>query len=186
MASEKKNGTKDFDISKFLPEGFSNEEFVTIGGLRPIVTPAIQFEKQSIVVGLLLGWVPMPPRPSDGSEWDAILVKLTGPTLALAAGEETIEAKAGETVLIPVGGNLGNNHELYAASCDPKNVHLAIFAVTGQIKVNNQPSKMWSYDVKLHRKSIPRTHETALVKSLKPTSGVEREPKQIEAAAAQA
>ena len=153
MAASKKNTpaepTVDMntilkDVAQFLPEGFSLDDFQSVGGLRPICAP--EFNNAKPVLGYIVAELGMPPR-KDKSTWTAILVTLLSPAMA-KAGEDIVEIPPGRDVLIPVGGSLKNNGDLRAAAADQESVFLGIFTVTGQIDVGKQ-SDMWDYDVRV-------------------------------------
>ena len=153
MAASKKNTpaepTVDMntilkDVAQFLPEGFSLDDFQSVGGLRPICAP--EFNNAKPVLGYIVAELDMPPR-KDKSTWTAILVTLLSPAMA-KAGEDIVEIPPGRDVLIPVGGSLKNNGDLRAAAADQESVFLGIFTVTGQIDVGQQ-SDMWDYDVRV-------------------------------------
>lgn len=163
----KKTDTQvNVDLSKFLPEGFSLDDFEVVGGLRPICPPELNAE--SPVVGWVVACLPMPAR-EDGSQWSALLINLVS-TAQAKAGDEIVTVEAGRDILIPVGGNLKNNGDLMAAAADPQRVVMGVFQVTGQQDVG-KPSKMWVYEVKLAlKKSIARTGAFALYN--KPTISI--------------
>jgi len=146
-----------FNMKAFLPEGFSEEDFDIVGGLRPICQPETM--QQYPVAGYVVALLDMPQR-KDKSEWRALLIHLTGATKA-KAGEDIVEIAAGEEVLVPVNGNLKNNPDLLNAACDPANVYVAMLYCTGQIDVGKQ-SDMWNFEVKLSRKAIKRQGRYAL------------------------
>lgn len=142
----------DIDLKAFLPEGFSEDDLSTIGGLRPICQPEEMMK--SPVGGWIVALLHMPPR-KDKSEWDAILVETTGACRALV-GEEIQTIEAGKEVLVPVNGALKNNPELLNAACDGARVFWGLFQVVGQVELG-KPSPMWDFKVQLHKKTIPRT-----------------------------
>lgn len=132
------------ELAKFLPAGFTLDDFEVVGGLRPIVTPELNSEQP--FAAKIVALLEMPPR-EDGSKWRAILAHLVSPAKA-SAGEETVTIEAGKEVLIPVGGNLGNNPDLLNAAVSPDSVFTGLFAVTGQLDTG-KPSPMWVYEVRI-------------------------------------
>lgn len=164
MASAKQKPTantapeaRKFDMKAFLPEGFSEDDFDIVGGLRPICQPESMM--QYPVAGFVVALLEMPQR-KDKSDWRALLIHLTAATKA-KAGEDIVEIEAGEEVLVPVNGNLKNNPDLLNAACDPNNVYVAMLVCTGAIDVGKQ-SDMWNFEVKLSRKAIKRQGRYAL------------------------
>ena len=157
----KANEDTSIDLSKlaqFLPEGFDLSDFDTIGGLRPICAPEVN--QGTPIMGYIVAELPMPVR-KDGSAWSALLVRLISPAKA-KAGNEVVTVEPGKDVLIPMGGNLGNNADLRNFAADAKNVFVGIFTVTGQQDVD-KPSPMWVYDVKVNaKKPVARTGAFAL------------------------
>jgi hypothetical protein len=146
------------NLAQFLPEGFKLEDFDVVGGLRPIITP--ELNQGTPIAGYIVALLDMPPR-EDGSKWKAILVNLLSPAKA-KAGDEVISIEPGKDVLVPVGGNLGNNADLLNAASSVKQVFLGIFHVTGTLPTG-KPSEMWVYEVRIAKgKAIPRTGQFAL------------------------
>ncbi len=157
MASSKNKPTTDtatpeFDLSAFLPEGFSADDFKSVGGLRPICQPDLM--QQFPVGGYIIGLLDMPKR-KDGSDWQALLIELTGATKA-KAGVEIVNIEKGKEVLVPLNGNLRNNPELLNAAVDPVNVYIGFLHCKGEVDVG-KPSAMWDFEVKIHSKTIKRT-----------------------------
>jgi len=163
---DKKNETPKtstaIDISQYLPEGYSKDDLVIVGGLRPVIGAELQFDQKSIVAGHIVSLLSMPPRPKLNSkngekeDWDAILVHLTHSTKALV-GSDLMNIEAGKEVLIAVNGNLRNNHDLLAAASDPDRVYFGIFQVTGQIDTSDgKLNPMWNYEVQIHKKAMDR------------------------------
>ena len=157
QAAAAPKSAKDFKLGASLPEGFSDDEFETIGSLRPICQPESMMDHP--VGGELIALLDMPPR-KDKSQWKAFLIHLLAPTMA-RAGEDLVEVSAGEKVLVPVSGSLKTNTELLGAACDPHRIWIVKIQCVGQIDVGKQ-SDMWSFDVKRSKKTLPRTGEYAL------------------------
>jgi hypothetical protein len=164
MAKDKQASTvgkidpKVAELAKFLPQGFTLDDFVVVGGLRPIVTPELNQEQP--FAAKIVALLQMPPR-EDGSKWSAILAFLMSPAKA-QAGDETVAIEAGKEVLIPVGGNLGNNADLLNAASSAENVYTGIFSVTGTLDTG-KPSPMWVYEVRIAKnKPEKRTGQFAL------------------------
>lgn len=167
MATNKKNAPANEnvdisaalkDIAKFLPEGFSLDDFKKVGGLRPICVPEPNMGRP--IVGYIVAELDMPQR-KDKSDWSALLITLISPAMA-KAGEDIVEIPPGREVLIPVSGSIKNNGDVRAAALDPKNVYIGIFTVTGQVDVG-KASDMWDYDVRVAMdKPQPRTGAFAL------------------------
>ncbi len=136
----------DIDLSKFLPEGFSLDDFQSVGGLRPICPPEVNAETP--IVGWIVALLDMPARKADGTSWQGLLINLMTTAQAQTSDGEIVTVEAGKDVIIPVGGNLKVNQDLLAAAVDPRKVTAGIFTVTGQLDVG-KPSKMWVYEVRL-------------------------------------
>lgn len=136
----------DIDLSKFLPEGFSLDDFQSVGGLRPICPPEVNAETP--IVGWIVALLDMPARKADGSAWQGLLVNLLTTAQAQTGDGEIVTVEAGKDVIIPVGGNLKVNQDLLAAAVDPRKVTCGIFSVTGKMNTGKQ-SDMWVYDVRL-------------------------------------
>ena len=146
------------ELAKFLPPGFTLDDFVVVGGLRPIITPELNQEQP--FAAKIVALLDMPPR-EDGSKWRAILGYLVSPAKA-RAGDETVTVEPGKEVLIPVGGNLGNNADLLNAAVSTDSVYTGIFAVTGTIDTG-KPSPMWVYEVRIAKtKAEKRVGQFAL------------------------
>jgi hypothetical protein len=149
----------EIDIKKFLPEGFDLSDFESVGGLRPICPPELNGETP--VIGIPYALLDMPPRKSDKSAWQGILVHLLS-TAQAQAGDEIVTVEKGKDIIIPVSGSLKANGDLLAAVVNTHKVTPAIFHVTGQMEVG-KPSPMWVYDVKLaFKKQVPREGAFAL------------------------
>lgn len=174
MAKEqKKNDAKvtedgmiKIDIGALLPEGYAKDDLVTVGGLRPIVPAEVTFERRSPIVGYLLTVIDMPLRPKIGNPsekepWQTLLVRLTQPAFA-QVGDDVKEIPAGKDVVVPINGNLRNNHDLLGAAVDQQNVWLVAMYVEGQIPMKDNKNDMWSYVVQIHKKAIARTGPFAL------------------------
>lgn len=148
------------ELAQFLPEGFSLDDFESVGGLRPICPP--QVNAGSPVVGYVVALLDMPPRKADQSNWQGLLIHLLSTAQAEGADGEIIEVAAGKEIIIPVGGNLKVNSDLLNAAVDPRKVTAGIFTVVDTMDVGKQ-SLMWVYDVKLAlKKQIPREGAFAL------------------------
>lgn len=135
----------EIDLSKFLPEGFSLDDFESVGGLRPICPPELNAETP--VIGWVVALLDMPPRKSDNSPWQGLLINLVS-TAQAQAGDEIITVEAGKDIIIPVSGALKANSDLLSAAVNSHKVTCGIFHVTGQMDVG-KPSPMWTYDVRL-------------------------------------
>ena len=162
MAKKKEEVTfdKKYDMAKFLPEGFSLDDFEKVGGLRPICPPEINAEVP--VVGILVALLDMPPRKSDNSAWQGLLVHLLSTAQAQTMDGEIVSISAGNDIIVPVGGALRNNQDLLSAAVDPYKVTPVIFEVLGQRDTGKQ-SLMWDYEVKLaFKKQRPRDGAFAL------------------------
>lgn len=145
-AGEVEQFDKKYDLAKFLPEGFSLDDFESVGGLRPLCPPEINAETP--IVGIPYALLDMPPRKSDNSPWQGILVSLLSTAQAQTNDGELVTIEPGDDVIIPVSGALKNNQDLLSAVVDPFKVTPAIFEVTGQ-QDTGKPSKMWVYEVQL-------------------------------------
>jgi len=156
MAKDTKNTAADaaFDISKYLPEGWSEKDFKTIGGFRMMVTPQVSYENRAPVFGVIMGIQVMPPRESlnkkgEKEDWACVLVELRAPTIATKSGtRDNTEVPIGTDILIPMNGSLNNNHDLIKAAQDPAHVYIGLFTVTGQVDTG-MPTPMWEYEVKV-------------------------------------
>lgn len=150
----------DAELAKFLPEGFSLDDFESVGGLRPICPP--QVNAGAPVVGYIVALLDMPPRKADQSNWQGLLIHLMSTAQAEGADGEIITVEAGKEIIIPVGGNLKVNSDLLNAAVDPRKVTAGIFTVVDTMDVGKQ-SLMWVYDVKLAlKKQIAREGAFAL------------------------
>lgn len=158
-ASKGPKALSEINLKAFLPEGFSEKDFDIVGGLRPICSPESMLDPDSPVVGWVVALLDMPNR-EDGSEWRALLVELTGNATA-KVGDDIVVIPAGKEVLIPVSGALKNNPELLNAAFDATRVFLGIFRIIGQVDTG-KPSKMWEYEVALHKKTIARVGKYTL------------------------
>jgi hypothetical protein len=161
------DGHIEIDISHLLPEGYAKDELVTVGGLRPIVGAELSFERRSAIVGHLVALLDMPPRPSlqnpnEKEPWQALLVRLSATAWAMV-GADAVEVPAGKDVLVPLNGNLRQNHDLIGAAADQVNVWVGGLYVTGQVDLGVKGrNPMWNYSVQIHKKPIPRTGAFAL------------------------
>ena len=150
----------DKDLAKFLPEGFSLDDFESVGGLRPICPPHVN--AGAPVVGYVVALLDMPPRKADKTPWQGLLIHLLSTAQAEGQEGEIITVEAGKDIIIPVAGNLKVNQDLLGAAVDPRKVTAGIFTVTGTMDVGKQ-SEMWVYDVKLAlKKQVARDGAFAL------------------------
>lgn len=164
---------RSFDMGHFgIPTelGFSEQELLDIGGMDPIAAAEVTFESSSPVAGWLIGEKEMPPRMSidparrargEKEDWSALIVLLTASTNAYV-GEEVVEVEAGRRVIIPVGGNLGNNMELLQKAHDPKFCFWVFIDCNGQVQLDKQRNPMWNYTVKCSPKGKARESEGSL------------------------
>lgn len=151
---------KPIDFSQYLPAGYDAGELQKVGGLVPLVPAEVMFERKAVVAGWVIEIIDMPPRPSmskkgEKEDWKGVLIELTGPTFA-QSGDDVIERKAGDAVVIPFTGSLKNNRPLIVAAADPEKMYLGLFRVVGQVDTG-KPSPMWDYEVQLHPKPRVRT-----------------------------
>lgn len=167
MAAAKKNekpqdekNVNKLDLAKFLPKGFTLDDFEVVGGLRPICPP--ELNQDAPIVGYVVSIIPMPKRKSDKSDWDCLLVTLLSTAQAKTSDGEIVTLEEGEDVLIPIGGSLKNNAGLLSSACDARKVVPGIFTVIGQVDTG-KPSDMWEYEVRLaFKKAVPREGKFAL------------------------
>lgn len=147
------------DFSSYMPAGYDASELQRVGGLIPLVPAELAYTTKSNVVGWVFAIIDMPPRPSlknkgEKEDWQAIWIELTGPTKA-QSNDEIIDMKAGDHVMVPVGGSLRNNSQLARAAANPEDIYLGVFRVTGSRDVG-RGSDMWDYEVQLHPKARKR------------------------------
>lgn len=152
-----------FDMSKFMPQGMDEKELVELGGLNPICAAEIT-SQGSPVAGWLIAELEMPPRLSIEptkrkagvkEPWSAFLILLTAGTKG-GIGDEIVDVPAGKKVLVPVGGNLGNNDELRLAAADVKKCYWVFLNCTGAIPMSDGRNDMWNYEVSLHPAGVAR------------------------------
>lgn len=130
-------------------------------------------QKWSPVYGKLITITPLSEVDGpDGKRTPImILVEHTGaPTKGKLGTAKTgytiVDVKAGDMVMVPIGGNLEVNQEILRAATDPVNIYSAGFRCAGAQKVNNAPSKMLVIEAKLFPKTEKRegkylvTHST--------------------------
>jgi len=169
----KKNGNIDADPTRgHMPEGFTEQDLEVTGGLDPLAPAKISFENKSPVFGVLIGAEDMPPRPSLDpvkrkagikEDWVSFVVLLTAPTKGQVGKDGPVQdVPAGKIVRIPETGNLTNNRDLLRCAYDKDNVYLARFTVLGQRQVNDMPTPMWDYEVKIAKsKPVSRSKSAA-------------------------
>ena len=160
MADKNKNappasGT-DFDWSKYQLDGFSDSDFEAIGGLAPIYAPKMAFENN---FPPLIGYAVRTqflPEVQMGKEvfipkmlMICVQVPTKGVTGKRRDGQEIVDVKKGDFVLVPVTGNLETNERLLAAADHPDTVSVVRMRVKGQRQVNDMPSPMWDWDVQI-------------------------------------
>lgn len=153
------------DLSKYMPEGYSQAELQKVGGLTPIVPAELLHDREAIVAGWIVALLEMPPRESmsrkgEKEPWHALLIELTGPCPA-QSGQTVVERVKGDMVVVPVGGSLKNNRDLLRAATDTKNVYFGTLRVVGSIDTG-KPTEMWDYEVQVHPKPKERTGIYAL------------------------
>lgn len=170
-------GSERFDYSQYLPEGLDAKGLRATGGLTPIYAPDDALEKGFPPACGYLDRIEVLPFVNQGKEKDGspkgfypmmVRVCCTRPTKGVVGKGEnrkSVDIAVGEDVLIPITGNLKTNKTLLASSTDPKVHFFGIFRVTGTLKVNNQPSDMYTWDVMIHEKSKIREGRYALPQS---------------------
>jgi len=170
----KKNETQaagtvgDFDYSAFVPAGGNAKDLRTIGGFTPIYAPEEALDDSFPPAGGYLRCFEILPAVKVGKEMyipKMISMIVTNDTKGVRGpkdAREVIDVPKTKRLLIPLTGNLLNNQELIDAVADPKNVHWAIFRVTGT-QDTGQPTPMFVWDVKLlDTLTIKREGEYAL------------------------
>ncbi len=143
----------DFDISQYLPEGWSEKDLVKTGGLPPIYNLDLAFAKKWPAVA---GWIhkfeilpikddPKPRITIAVSE----IVKPTHGTRGPRRSQEFVDVAAGETINVPMTGNLKVNRELLMAIQDVENIYFGVFFVADQKYVNDKGNAMWVFDCRI-------------------------------------
>jgi len=162
---------------QFMPEGLDAKDFEKTGGLAPIYAPKAAHEGNfPPLVGYMIR-TQLLPEVQQGKQVfipEMILVEALAPTKAVIGnrreGQEEVDVKPGDLVVVPITGNLQVNEVLLAAADDPKEVHVCGLRVAGTRQVNDMPSPMWVWDMMLHPKALPRkgSHENLLRSNERP------------------
>jgi hypothetical protein len=134
--------------------GQDGADFVKTGELTPMYTPEGAFENKWPAVGGKLDRVIFLPKimQTDGifEPVNLLIDDLVAATKGMKGAKQLrteCDVAKGGRILIPVTGQLRVNRELIVAALDPDYVYRCAFRVTGREKVNNQPSKMFTWDV---------------------------------------
>lgn len=168
---------KEFDWASVMPEDQKKKAnlLADTGKLYPIYDMQVALnEKWSPVYGDMITIVPLSEVDGpDGKRTPLmILVQHTGaPTKAklgtAKTGYETIDVRAGDLVMVPVGGNLTVNQEILRAAVDPINSYSAGFRCSGTSKVNSG-SPMLVIEAKLFPETKKRIGKLAVTHSNHP------------------
>ncbi len=150
--TEASSTTEEFDYAQYLPEEFKDlaGELHQTGGLIPVYYAKMALESHLEPV---VGWIDRLVKLKDidqggGKIFSPIMLQvvLERPCKAFVKrGDddyETVDLKPGEEVFIPMSANLAYNKDVVAAATNKTHTTFCIFRVTGERKVNNQPSKM--------------------------------------------
>lgn len=153
----------EFDWSKFAPQGVKPENIVIYEGLTPIYAAERALEENwDPAVGWCYGTELLKTiRANTDSAYTPLVVRLqlTSPTKAQSGppdARKTVELKAGDDILIPVGASLRVQKKLENACIDPKQVYLLGFRVTGTMK-SDYPNDMYVIEVADFGARQPRT-----------------------------
>lgn len=169
-----------YDLSQTLAglgDGWDDAEFSEVGGLTPIYSPEFAFEeKYPPVVGRIYSLEALPTikakRPGEKDYTplmlNVLLAKNTKAVTGTKGARETIDAKAGEHILVPVTGNLRTIERLLGAGLDSDNIYKVVMYVEGQVSMNDVRSDMWKWNVKISNVPEKRASDGAF--ALPPTS----------------
>lgn len=118
----------------------------TIGGrFKKIETDRYMFNANKgskILVGYLINLIPM--APIKGREWEAFVVKLTEPCLALDREKNLVEVPVGGEVLIPATHQLAQHFQRVATQ--PNAVYEVMIEPKKKIDIGAGQS-MWTYEL---------------------------------------
>ena len=184
----------EFDLSKLigsLGEGWSSDDFVETGGLTPLYIPEFALEeKWPPVVGRILCFETLKEQKRPNNQvWTPLCIRVIveAPTFAVMGTKEAREKKPiakGETILVPIGGNLKTNTRLLAAALDGARIHKVAMYVETTVALDGGRNDMWKWKVMQSNVTEPRSTKgewmlppiTDVVASLLGLSGVQQLP----------
>ena len=157
----------DEDLLQYLPEGMDLKDLHKTGGLTPTYSPKHALDGAFPRVAGYIDRIMVLPTMAQGKDDEFTpvmillreLVKPTKATVGRDDDRQVVDVEAGKDILIPLTGNLKNNKELINALADQSKVYFCVAKVVGQQKVNNQPSKMWVWDLRICDKSQAKPRE---------------------------
>jgi hypothetical protein len=159
-----------FDWSKFVPADVNVADATAIGGLTPIYAPDVAFKNGwDPVVGYPVRTQFLPEQVQGSKTFNPWMIHfvLHNPNKGVVGkrrdGRTEVDVGEGESLFVPLSGNLSNNDMLLLLANDPKNVSLIGLRIKGQKQVNDQPSPMWEYEVIDFHKTLPRSDRQAMI-----------------------
>lgn len=152
-----------------LPTGFSEDDFIVVGGFTPMYKPKNAFEKKWEAVRAWGGYIDALPEieDKDGKKRTPLVAVmfLVAPNVGVL-GDRTDEKEkalaAGDKILIPLGGNLLWNKDFTAAMFDPKSYFLMRLRVVGQQPSPDYPTDTWMWEVAVNPKRMLRSEHPVL------------------------
>lgn len=165
MAKNDTNIQPDYVPSGFDMTGFDEKDLREVGSFTPMYKPKNAYEgKYAPVKGWLACCEPL-PKIEGKNESDPDRVPLTAhvvlhkPNKGILGprGEERIvELKAGESILVPIGGNLLFNKPFISALFDPLHAWYVVMSVVGT-RPSDYPSDTWVWKVELSPRKFERS-----------------------------